>query len=132
MKEGAFLFDTHALLFWSTKESVSTKFIQFFDRQDHFGRIYVSPISFWEIALLAEKGRILISDVNIWKNELLSHTSIQIVSPSITDMIDSTLLVKHHRDPFDRLLVIQAVRNDLLLVTRDKNIQNYDVETFWM
>jgi PIN domain nuclease of toxin-antitoxin system len=47
-------------------------------------------------------------------------------------MINSTLLPDHHKDPFDRLLVVQANQNSLLIVTKDKNIDKYEVETFWM
>jgi PIN domain nuclease of toxin-antitoxin system len=47
-------------------------------------------------------------------------------------MIDSVLLPDIHRDPFDRLLIAQAIQNNFLIVTKDKNIQKYDMETFWM
>jgi PIN domain nuclease of toxin-antitoxin system len=40
-------------------------------------------------------------------------------------------LPRHHRDPFDRLLVAQAQIESLLLVTNDVNIQKYDVEVLW-
>lgn len=46
--------------------------------------------------------------------------------------IDSTLLPDYHKDPFDRLLVAQANQNSLLIVTKDRNIDKYEVETFWM
>lgn len=47
-------------------------------------------------------------------------------------MIESTLLPDYHKDPFDRLLIAQAMSNNALLVTKDKTISRYTIETFWM
>lgn len=132
MKKDSYLFDTHALIFWSNKELVSDDFIKFFDKQDQKGNIFVSSISFWEIALLVKKGKIEMKDTHGWKNEILSNTNIKLINPTSSEMIDSTLLPDHHKDPFDRLLIAQAHRNKLLLVTKDKKIQKYTVSTFWI
>ena len=47
-------------------------------------------------------------------------------------MIDSVLFPEFHKNPFDRLLIAQANQNNFLIVTKDQDIQKYDVETFWM
>ena len=132
MKKKAYLFDTHALIFWNNNESVSEKFINFFDNQMQKGNLYVSSIAFWEIALLVKKGRMSMSNVHVWKNEILSNTNIRLIEPSALEMINSILLPDYHKDPFDRLLVAQAKQNNLLIVTKDRNIYKYEVETFWM
>ncbi len=72
------------------------------------------------------------SDVHAWKNEILTNTNIRLIEPSSSEMIDSTLLPDYHKDPFDRLLIVQTIQNNLLIVTRDSNINKYEVETFWM
>jgi len=132
VKNKSYLFDTHALVFWNNNESVSERFLSFFDNQVQKGHLYVSSISFWEIALLVKKGRISMPDVHAWKNEMLSNTNIRLIEPSASEMINSTLLPDFHKDPFDRLLIAQADQNSLLLVTKDRNIDKYEVETFWM
>lgn len=132
MKRNAYLFDTHALLFWNNREFVSEGFITYFDDQAQKGCVYVSSISFWEIALLVKKGRVSMSDVHAWKNEILNNTDIRLVEPSASEMIYSTLLPDYHKDPFDRLLIAQARQNNLVFVTKDKEIQQYEVEVFWI
>jgi PIN domain nuclease of toxin-antitoxin system len=127
-----YLFDTHALIFWVNKESVSEEFIRFFDRQERQGTLYVSSISFWEIAFLVKKGRLEMADIHAWKNDLLSNTNIRMLDPNAAEMIDSTLLPDHHKDPFDRLLIAQARSGGFRLVTKDRHIQAYDVQCFWM
>lgn len=132
MKRNAYLFDTHALLFWNNREFVSEGFITYFDDQAQKGCVYVSSISFWEIALLVKKGRVSMSDVHAWKNEILRNTDVRLVEPSASEMIYSTLLPDYHKDPFDRLLIAQARQNNLVFVTKDKDIQQYEVEVFWI
>ncbi len=132
MKRDRYLFDTHALIFWSNKSSVSDEFIKFFDAQDRRGVLFVSPISFWEIAFLVQKGRLAMADIHAWKNELLNHTNIHLLDPSAAEMIDSTRLPPYHKDPFDRLLITQANQHDLVLVTQDQVIQKYDVAYMWL
>jgi PIN domain nuclease of toxin-antitoxin system len=132
MKPKGYLFDTHALLFWSTKTNVSSQFIQFFDEQNLQGALYLSAISFWEIALLVRKGRVALTDIHAWKDELLHHTNARMLEPSVTEMIDSTLLPPHHKDPFDRILIAQALQHGLIFVTQDQAIQQYDVPQLWL
>ena len=132
MKKDSYLFDTHALIFWVNKESVSDDFIIFFDKQEQKGNIFVSSISFWEIALLIKNGKIEMRDINAWKNEILNNTNIELINPTASEMIHSTLLADHHKDPFDRLLIAQASQHQLLLVTKDIYIQKYSIQTFWI
>ncbi|MCP4417632.1 MAG: type II toxin-antitoxin system VapC family toxin [Chloroflexi bacterium] len=132
MKRNTYLFDTHALIFWANKTSVSEEFIRFFDEQVEQSTLYVSSISFWEIAFLVQKGRLAIPDIHAWKNELLNHTNIRLINPSASEMIDSTLLPNHHKDPFDRLFIVQANHNNHILVTQDQKIQEYDVTHIWV
>lgn len=132
MRTKAYLFDTHSLVFWDNKESVSEDYVKFFDKQDRKGNLYVSSISFWEVALLVKTRRIEIEDIHAWKNELLSNTNIRLIDPSATELIDSILLPDHHKDPFDRVLIAQAKHKNLLLVTKDRAIKEYDVSVFWI
>lgn len=127
-----YLMDMHALLFWQSKQDVSEQYIQFFDEQAEKARLFVSSISFWEIALWVQKGRIALMDTHAWKNELLQNSNLQLINPSAADMIDSTLLPPHHKDPFDRLLIAQAINNNFLLVTKDQAISNYQIPFFWI
>jgi PIN domain nuclease of toxin-antitoxin system len=126
-----YLLDTHALIFWAQKKTISPDFIKFLDKLGKEGNLLMSSASIWEIALLKKKGRIDIENLHQWKNDLLTYSPVKMIEPSVSDMIDSTLLPDHHKDPFDRLFIAQAINNDALLVTREKMISMYTVETFW-
>lgn len=132
MRQKKYILDTHALIFWVEREEVSPDFIEFFDLQCKKRKVLISSASIWEIALLKKKGRIDIENLPLWKDDILSHSPVEILEPTPADMIDSTLLPDHHKDPFDRLLIAQAINNNAILVTRDRTISQYSVETFWM
>lgn len=132
MKQARYLLDTHALVFWSNQTGVSPAFIQFFDQQNQQGTLYVSAISFWEIALLVQKSRLAIPDVQTWQVELFQHTNLHLLNPAASEMSASTLLPSYHKDPFDRLLIVQAQQHALTLVTQDQIIPQYAVATHWV
>jgi len=128
----SYLLDTHALIFWFSKENVSQEYIDFLDEQNELENLYVSSISFWETALLVKKKRIELEDVNAWRIGLIENSSIKLIRPSAREMIESTNLPDYHKDPFDRLLIVQALTNNCLFVTKDKIIQQYNLKTFWI
>jgi PIN domain nuclease of toxin-antitoxin system len=132
VKQKNYLLDTHALIFWVEKKEVSPGFIKFFDMQGKKGKVLISSASIWEIALLQKKGRLAIDDLYQWRDDILAHSPAKLLDLAMTDMIDSTLLPDHHKDPFDRLLIAQALNNNAIIVTRDKEISKYSVETYWL
>jgi len=132
MKGDFYLFDTHALIFWHQRHSVSDKFIKYFDKQNQLGNLRVSSLSFWEIALLAKKGSIKVDDIEAWRNEILANTNLIEIEPTASEMIESVQLPDFHKNHFDRLLIVQAINNKATLVTKDTNIQKYSVPVYWI
>ena len=131
MKRRGYLLDTHALVFWRTGEHLPESLRTTLDRAAARGRVLVSSISFWEVALLARKGKIQLDDVTAWKDEVLAFSGALLAHPSVDEMVESTLLPPVHKDPFDRLLVTQARHLQVILVSRDAVFRDYDVDTFW-
>jgi PIN domain nuclease of toxin-antitoxin system len=131
VSQDSYLLDTHALIFWVDR-SLSADFLALLDNCNQNGRLFVSSISFWEIALLAQKGRVTIQNVHKWREEVISLSNIRLLDPTVTEMIDSVLLAQHHTDPFDRLLIAQAAARNLTIVSRDRVMQNYAVTLFWL
>ncbi|MBI4411143.1 MAG: type II toxin-antitoxin system VapC family toxin [Deltaproteobacteria bacterium] len=131
MSTPPYLLDTHAFYAWVTRQNVSEEFCTFFDEQNEKEAVYVSTISFWEIALLCRVKKLEIKNVEKWAGEVVERSQINVIHPGIQEMIRSTLLPNHHKDPFDRLLVSQARHLKARLVTKDSLIRKYEVEVFW-
>ncbi len=95
--------------------------------------VWVSAASAWEIAIKHAMGRLpLPVPVNRFVRELRERY--QFKSLSIDE--ESALLVAKlpalHRDPFDRILVSQAIVNGLTIVTPDPAVTDYPVRTMWL
>jgi len=127
-----YLLDTHALIFWATETEMSSEFLGFLDTQDQLKCLFVSSLSFWEIALLVQKGKLTFPNLHQWTDELFKNTQLQLIYPTIEEMINATLLPKYHKDPFDRLLITQANYHQAWLVSKDSIIPKYPVKIFWM
>lgn len=132
MKNETFLLDTHALVYWVSKDFVSAQFIEFLDKQSRYGNLFVSSISFWEMALLCKKKRLFIEDLKSWVFDVIRFSNIHLIDPSYEQMIASVHLPDFHKDPFDRLLISQAINSRHTFVTKDKEICKYELKTFWM
>lgn len=89
----------------------------------------VSKISYWEIALKYSLGKLEVK--GIVPEELLAasvEAGYELLDISEEDFATSYKLppVKDHKDPFDRLLVWQCIRNNLAFVTNDDRIRHYE------
>lgn len=92
-----------------------------------------SPASYWEIAIKISLGRYVLAGAydEFWKRAIdgngfgilpidIRHTEKLIGMP-----------YRNHRDPFDRLLVAQALAERIALVSADANLEQYEVQRIW-
>lgn len=119
-----FLLDTHALLWWLNDDPklghAARELIQ-----DPANDIFVSIVSLWEIAVKSRIGKL-----NITVDDVLSVLPDQgFVQINIEDAHLRALqhLPVHHRDPFDHLLIAQAISEDAVFLTDDGNAPLYGV-----
>lgn len=94
--------------------------------------LYLSVVSSWEIAVKARSGK-LVLPMPVWAFLLESRErlSIQTLSIQETAVAHVAKLPDLHRDPFDRMLVCQAIEHGLTIVTSDTQIHRYPVKTLW-
>ena len=96
---------------------------------DSESELTVSVVSAWEITLKPELG---IVDVARWFREAARHLTARILPIRLEHIAALENLPVRHRDPFDRLLIAQAVVGQLALVTADQAIANYpEVLCIW-
>ena len=93
--------------------------------------IYVSPITFWEIAIKHRLGKINLGKINpIHLPNIASEYDFSILPLDAYDYVTiSNLPVKgDHQDPFDQMLVHNALRKNLILLSVDKKFKQYEKE----
>ena len=119
------LLDTHALLWWLDDNPLLSR--SALEALADAGTIvFVSPVSVWEVAIKENVGKLSVPPDWIEKVEA-SHLKPMPITLQHGRLAGSLPL--HHRDPFDRMLVAQAMAEGLTIVTRDPRIARYGVPT---
>ena len=129
------LLDTHTLIWWvegshrlSRTASVAIT--------EHAPAM-VSPISFWELAILVERGRVAVDrDLNRWCRDLLASGSAEIAALTSSVAISAAQLPDFQGDPADRFIYATAHELDIRLVSKDAKIRDYarrrrNVDVVW-
>lgn len=121
------LLDTHALLWWLTDDRrLSRRARQTVERDE----ILVSVISPWEIEIKKSLGRI-VPDTRSVLEEVTGTSGFAWLDIGPAHVAALAGLPLLHRDPFDRMLVAQAKLEHVPLVTDDRNLRRYEIETIW-
>jgi PIN domain nuclease of toxin-antitoxin system len=122
-----FLLDTHALLWWlADSPSLPDSARERIANPDH--DVYVSAVSAWEIATKREMGKLR---APLELAEVIQEEGFTELPIRIQHGEQAGRLPPIHRDPFDRMLVAQAVMHDMTILTRDETIARYGARTAW-
>jgi PIN domain nuclease of toxin-antitoxin system len=121
------LVDTNALLWWRDESSrlpprVSDQI------RDPDNNIVISIISFWEISVKRTLGKLrFIEDFE----EVMADEAFDLLTVTYAHLRLLGDLPQHHRDPFDRLLIAQALAERIPIVTADRAFAPYGVDIVW-
>ena len=121
------LIDTHILL-WSALEPERLSPTARAAIEDGENDAYVSAVSAWEIAIKQSLGKLVLDrPAEHWLPEVLRKSGFEALEVTVASALRVRALPYHHRDPFDRLLVAQALEENLTLVTHDSKLADYGV-----
>jgi len=91
--------------------------------------IYISVVSVWEMTIKISKGKLqLPKPLDILLFESCLQDNYQILDLNIFSVLNTSNLPWHHQDPFDRMLIAQAIDNDLIIITTDSIFTQYKVK----
>ncbi|MBI1904416.1 MAG: type II toxin-antitoxin system VapC family toxin [Planctomycetia bacterium] len=125
------LLDTHSFLWFILNDArLSAKAAALI--ADANNEVNVSPASYWEIAIKISLGKYSApgaSDDFIEKQIAANDFRIQHIEPRHAAALAK--LPFHHKDPFDRLIVAQAIVEQLPVVSGDKEFDKYPVARLW-
>ncbi len=129
MEGAGVILDTHTLLWMDRNDSALGQVArQQIERAWRTGTVAVSAISFWEAAMLAQRGRIVLPvAANQWRADWLRAGLIEIPIDGHIALL-SCDLNDFHRDPADRFIVATALTANLPLMTADQKILDWDGE----
>ncbi len=125
------LLDTHAFLWWVTDdEQLSRRARRLIG--DGRNEIFFSAASAWEIAIKSSLGRVTLpDDAERYIPAQLEQNAFGILPVQLRHAVRVTTLPDVHRDPFDRMLVAQALVEELAILSGDVRLAGYSVRVLW-
>jgi PIN domain nuclease of toxin-antitoxin system len=127
--EGPLLLDTHVWI-WHVEgddTQLAPETTAMLDRSGARSRLFVSDISYWEVAVKSAKGKLTFSvDVGVWLQRAEQAPGIRFLPLTRPVLLQSTRLRgAAHNDPADRMLIATAQLDGIPLVTADRSILEY-------
>jgi PIN domain nuclease of toxin-antitoxin system len=122
-----YLLDTNiALLALAVPDRISAGIRRAIDR----GPVFLSAICYWEVVLKSMRGKLDVGDARAWWSDALENlaaTPLPLLPGHIAEVYS---LAPIHQDPFDRVLIAQAISENMALVTLDSEIRKYASSRF--
>jgi PIN domain nuclease of toxin-antitoxin system len=123
-----YLIDTHTFI-WaiSDTEKLSNVAREIITSKDN--DILVSVVSFWEIALKTSIKKFFLEGINNSKMPGYAHKmGLQILDLKAkeTSTFEELPLMDNHKDPFDRMIIWQAITNKMTLISKDRMFEQYN------
>jgi PIN domain nuclease of toxin-antitoxin system len=123
------LLDTHAFIWYSEADPKLPESIKI--EIETADRVYISIASLWEIAIKLSIGELSLRSNYESIESSLEPAGMDLLPISFADTVRVMNLPIHHRDPFDRILIAQAINNSLTLVSCDAAFTVYSIQLRW-
>jgi len=129
-----YLLDTHVALWMALDSSKLTEKVKQIILSDDIKCI--SIVSVWEVAIKLDKNTPEKTFLELEGGlpgfyRVLKYNNLLVFPMRNAHLMQISTLPKHHKDPFDRLLISTAIAEKMTLITADENIQKYDVPWVW-
>jgi PIN domain nuclease of toxin-antitoxin system len=128
IRKQSYLLDTHCWLWWHIEpERLSERVTKIIEDGDT--TIYFSVVSAWEIVIKYHWGKLrLPSSPYDYIPKRLEASFMDVLPVQLEHALRVEKLPRHHNDPFDRLLIAQALTERLTIISLDRQLQAYDLE----
>ena len=125
------LIDTHAFLWW-VNDSPELTSVARLAITDAGNECFLSLAGCWEMAIKARLDKLrLAKSVDRFVSEQLADNGFSLLNIELRHMARVEKLPFHHRDPFDRLLIAQALEDKLTIISADRIFAEYGVKVLW-
>lgn len=119
-----YLLDTHTFLWFINGDTqLSKKAREAITNPDAIK--YISIASFWEIAIKVNLGKLSLDMHYIDLRQQVTDNGFEILPITFSHTAELISLDLHHRDPFDRIIIAQALSEHLILISKDGNFEKY-------
>jgi PIN domain nuclease of toxin-antitoxin system len=126
------LLDTHAFLWWVFADPQLSRAARTAISDESQNNVFVSAASAWEIATKYRIGKL--SDARVVAEDVSGAIAAEGFNPLAISVLHAERagsLSGQHRDPFDRMLIAQAISEDLVLLSNERTFEAYGVKRLW-
>ncbi|MBN8789331.1 MAG: type II toxin-antitoxin system VapC family toxin [Terrimonas sp.] len=124
------LLDTHTLIWFINGDTtLSNKVRQAVEANDTVN--FVSIVSLWEIAVKVSLGKLELKTTYYKIYDQLIDNGFELLPITFEDTLIVSGLPFVHRDPFDRLIIAQAMNNNLIILSKDQHFSSYEATVLW-
>jgi len=122
-----YLLDTHTLI-WAIVDKNKLSELVLKILQDNNNQLFISAVSFWEIAIKYGKGKLNLENFQIRDiPDYCKKLEIDQIPLMPEDAINysSFTFMEYHKDPFDRMLIFQSIKSNFTLISKDEKMKFY-------
>ncbi|MDB9466087.1 type II toxin-antitoxin system VapC family toxin [Dolichospermum circinale] len=124
------LLDTHTFIFWDSQPSkLSQRALELLTNKNNIRLL--SVVSLWEIQIKQQLGKLTLNKTLEEIILIQQNNYIEILPITVAHILALDSLPLYHKDPFDRLLIAQANRENAVLISCDSVFANYSVQVEW-
>ncbi len=124
------LLDTHAFIWYiEGNDKLSSTSLDLIEDTDN--NIFLSIASLWEISIKLKLNKLHLQVQYEILENILRKLSISILPITFEDTIINLNLERHHNDPFDHIIISQAISNDLFIIGNDTKFRLYKINVIW-
>ena len=125
------LLDTHTL-FWSVEEPTKVSTTAMAAIRPLANDVLLSAATIWELAIKVGQGKIALSmPYRQWMERAIVDLKLTILPVTVEYADRQSILPMHHKDPFDRLMIAQALVEGIPIVSADAAFDAYGVARIW-
>lgn len=126
----AYLIDTHTFLWYvDGNPNLSEKAKSILENTDWVK--YLSISSLWEIAIKESLNKLVLTKPYETLIGYITANNIVLLPVAFNHLLQLKKLPHHHKDPFDRLIIAQAITEDMTILSKDQQFSSYPVDVIW-
>jgi PIN domain nuclease of toxin-antitoxin system len=127
----SYLLDTHTLIWFINGDEKLPLNVRNLIQQESQGMIFVSAASFWEMAIKVSLGKLELTLPFSQTLTKVKENGFVVLDIYFKHTLHLSQLPFHHRDPFDRTLIAQALSENLTIITKEKLFEEYGIKRLW-
>ena len=124
------LLDTHTLIWFVNGDTELSQTARTAIEADNTLN-FVSIASLWEMAIKISLSKLELKTPFNQIGRQIEENGFEILPVTFEDTLTLSTLPFHHRDPFDRIIIVQSFNNGLTLISNDKNFDLYNAKVLW-